>query len=63
MYAITRINDCIDEMLEPFANFPSFTDSFFITGKAISWKTALSIFAAICLCGALAGLGTAAFLS
>jgi len=37
--------------------------SFFITGKAIAWKTALSIFAAIALCGALAGLGTAALLS
>lgn len=35
--------------------------SFFITARAVSWKTAFTIFAAICMAGALAGLGTALF--
>jgi uncharacterized membrane protein YraQ (UPF0718 family) len=35
--------------------------SFFITGRAVSWKTAISIFTAICIAGALAGLVTTLF--
>ncbi|HXZ81048.1 MAG TPA: hypothetical protein VEG30_14055 [Terriglobales bacterium] len=37
--------------------------SFLVTGKAISWRTASSVFAAISLTGILAGIATAAFLS
>ncbi|HMK30550.1 MAG TPA: hypothetical protein VK473_12760 [Terriglobales bacterium] len=37
--------------------------SFLVTGKAISWRTATAVFAAICLTGIFAGLGTAVLLS
>jgi len=35
--------------------------SFFITGRSVSWKTAISIFAAICVTGALAGFAAMFF--
>src|SRR5258708_28601140 len=36
--------------------------SFLVTGRSISWKTAASVYAAVCVTGIVAAIATAAFL-